>query len=77
QYSILPAINLNELLAILCQEGSFLCEDFEDFLEFNLICILMCKYMNPFPYESSVLIIDNAWIHYGGRINELCKKDGI
>ncbi|KAG0151384.1 hypothetical protein CROQUDRAFT_651214, partial [Cronartium quercuum f. sp. fusiforme G11] len=38
QYSLLPAINLDGLLAVACQEGSYLHEDFEDYLEFNLVC---------------------------------------
>ncbi|KAG0149694.1 hypothetical protein CROQUDRAFT_685548, partial [Cronartium quercuum f. sp. fusiforme G11] len=31
QYLLLPAINLDGLLAVVCQEGSYLCEDFEYF----------------------------------------------
>ncbi|KAG0146249.1 hypothetical protein CROQUDRAFT_10143, partial [Cronartium quercuum f. sp. fusiforme G11] len=75
QYSLLPEINLDGLLAVACQEGSYLCEDFEDYLEFNLVCSSF--EMNPYPLPSSVLIIDNAQIHHGGRIDELCEEQGI
>ncbi|KAG0150318.1 hypothetical protein CROQUDRAFT_38436, partial [Cronartium quercuum f. sp. fusiforme G11] len=59
-YSLLPAINLDELLAVACQEGIYVHEDFEDYLEFNLL-----PKMNPFPLSSSVLVMDNAKIHHG------------
>ncbi|KAG0152467.1 hypothetical protein CROQUDRAFT_13909, partial [Cronartium quercuum f. sp. fusiforme G11] len=70
-YSLLPAIDLDGLLAVVFQEGSYLCEDFENFLEFNLL-----TRMNPYLLPSSVLIIENAWIHYGGKIDELCEEQG-
>ncbi|KAG0139790.1 hypothetical protein CROQUDRAFT_19900, partial [Cronartium quercuum f. sp. fusiforme G11] len=72
RYSLLPAINIDGLLAVACQEGSYLHEDFEDYLEFNLL-----PRMNPYLLPSSVLIIENAQIHHGGRIDELCEEHGI
>lgn len=33
--------------------------------------------MNPFPGRNSVLIMDNAPIHHGGRIADICANAGV
>ncbi|KAH9450094.1 hypothetical protein Pst134EA_033143 [Puccinia striiformis f. sp. tritici] len=46
--------------------------DVEYFLEEVLLPV-----MNPFPARNSILILDNAKIHHGGRIPLLCAEAGI
>ncbi|KAG0141262.1 hypothetical protein CROQUDRAFT_686188 [Cronartium quercuum f. sp. fusiforme G11] len=60
---------LDGLLAVARQEGIYVCADFEDHLEFNLL-----PQMNPFMRSSSVLIIKNARIHHGRRSEELYEE---
>ena len=33
--------------------------------------------MNPFPERFSVLVLDNASIHRGTRLHNLCQEKGI
>ena len=33
--------------------------------------------MNPFPEWFSVLVLDNASIHRGHRLRELCQEKGV
>jgi transposase len=33
--------------------------------------------MSPFPGPNSVLIMDNARVHIGGQVQELCKTRGV
>jgi hypothetical protein len=33
--------------------------------------------MNPYPGPNSVLILDNARIHHGGLIEEICEEYGV
>ncbi|EGF97810.1 uncharacterized protein MELLADRAFT_58192 [Melampsora larici-populina 98AG31] len=72
RYSLLPAIGLNGMLAMTVREGSIDRKRFETFLEFQLL-----PAMNPFPAVNSVLVMDNARIHHGGRIAELCEERGV
>ncbi|KAG0139147.1 hypothetical protein CROQUDRAFT_702652 [Cronartium quercuum f. sp. fusiforme G11] len=39
--------------------------------------VIFLPRMNPYLLSSLVLIIENAYIHHGGRINELCEEQGI
>lgn len=47
-------------------------KDFEHFLKWHLL-----PRMNPYPAVNSILVCDNAKIHKGGRINQLCNEKGI
>lgn len=46
--------------------------DVELFLRHELLPL-----MNPYPARNSVLMLDNARVHHGGRILELCRRAGI
>lgn len=72
RYTLLPAIFKGGVLAMACQEGSFLRRDFESFLKHQLFPV-----MNPYPQANSVLVMDNARIHHGGRIAEMAAEKGI
>ncbi|KAI7944986.1 hypothetical protein MJO28_000038 [Puccinia striiformis f. sp. tritici] len=66
--SVLPAVCLDGMLAVMAQEGIMVRLDIEYFLEEVLM-----PQMNPFPGRNSVLVLDNAPIHHGGRIAEICE----
>lgn len=72
RFSLLPAIFRGGVLALDCQEGSYLRRDFEGFLKHRLFPV-----MNRYPEANSVLVMDNARIHHGGRIAELAAERGI
>lgn len=72
RWSALPAISLDGLLAITIKRGGYSRLDFEGFLENELL-----PAMNPWPAQNSVLVLDNAPIHHGGLIAELCKARGV
>lgn len=72
RYSLLPAISFNGLIALSVLEGPVNQKRFERFLKYTL---LPC--MNRFPAPNSVLVLDNASIHCGGSIADLCKEKGI
>lgn len=55
-----------------CREGGFRRKHFERFLERQLLPV-----MQPYPYPNSVLVMDNASIHHGGKIEELAAEHGI
>jgi transposase len=33
--------------------------------------------MNPYPAINSILVLENAWVHTGGQIPELCSEAGV
>jgi transposase len=33
--------------------------------------------MNPFPGRNSVIVMDNATVHHGGRIGEICDAANV
>ncbi|KAG0146174.1 hypothetical protein CROQUDRAFT_8504, partial [Cronartium quercuum f. sp. fusiforme G11] len=68
QYSMLPAISISGLVAVHVQEAGVKQQDFEPFLEHDLLPM-----MNPWPASDSVLVMDNAPIHHDGDIEDLCK----
>ncbi|KAI7966616.1 hypothetical protein MJO29_002364 [Puccinia striiformis f. sp. tritici] len=70
--SILPAVCLEGLLAVVAQEGNTNWLDLEYFLEDFLL-----PSMNPFPGRNSVLIMDNATLHHGGEVANLCDQQGV
>ncbi|KAA1106362.1 hypothetical protein PGT21_050157 [Puccinia graminis f. sp. tritici] len=65
--SVLPAVSCDGLLASIAQEGTMCRLDMEYFIEEVLIPV-----MNPFPGPNSIIVMDNAAIHHGGRIAEIC-----
>ena len=46
--------------------------DMEYFIEEVLV-----PQMNPFPGRNSILVMDNARIHHGGRTSEICEAANI
>ncbi|KAG0147153.1 hypothetical protein CROQUDRAFT_43300, partial [Cronartium quercuum f. sp. fusiforme G11] len=71
-YVLLPVIGLHEILALMVQEGSINWDRFENFLEFQFL-----PEMNAYPAEKSILVMDNAPIHHGGQIQDLCDAHGM
>lgn len=72
RFSLLPAISYRGILALSVVEGLIKRKRFERFLEFNLL-----PRMNQYPAPNSILVLDNASIHHGGRIRELCERKGV
>lgn len=68
RYSLLPAIGVKGVLAVKVKEGNIKRVNFEKFLKYSLL-----PRMQPYPAPNSVLILDNAQIHHGGRIAKLCR----
>ena len=72
RWSLLPAISLNGLVALTTTSETFQGEKFEHFLEFDLL-----PRMNRYPGVNSVLVCDNAMIHRGARVKDLCNAAGV
>ncbi|KAA1098086.1 hypothetical protein PGT21_050184 [Puccinia graminis f. sp. tritici] len=70
--SILPAISINGLLALTVREDTYNGIKFEHFLKWTLL-----PRMNKFPAPNSVLVCDNARIHQGAQIGEICDEFGV
>lgn len=70
--SVLPAVLLEGYIVSIAQEGTVCRLDLEHFLEVQLL-----PNMGPFPGPNSVLIMDNARVHIGGRLEELCNARGV
>ncbi|KNE95510.1 hypothetical protein PSTG_11223 [Puccinia striiformis f. sp. tritici PST-78] len=70
--TVIPAVSLDGLVCSVAQPGSITRLDFEFFLEEVLI-----PCMSPYPGRNSVLVMDNARIHHGGRIQEICEANQI
>ncbi|KAI7964637.1 hypothetical protein MJO29_002735 [Puccinia striiformis f. sp. tritici] len=70
--TVIPAVSLDGLVCSVAQLGSITRLDFEFFLEEVLI-----PCMSPYPVRNSVLVMDNARIHHGGRIQEICEANQI
>jgi hypothetical protein len=59
RWSILPAYTIDGFIAWNIIQGSFTGDLFDDFIEFNLL-----PRCTPFPGPRSVIIMDNAPIHF-------------
>ncbi|KAI7960196.1 hypothetical protein MJO29_005264 [Puccinia striiformis f. sp. tritici] len=70
--SLLPAIGIDGVMALALTENTFTGKKFQDYLEWDLI-----PRMNPYPGPNSILVCDNAKIHKGSRISEICAEAGI
>ncbi|KAI7938667.1 hypothetical protein MJO28_014246 [Puccinia striiformis f. sp. tritici] len=71
KFNLIPAVALSGLVAVMIQEENVYRFDFEYFLEHILV-----PSMNPFPGPCSVLIVDNASFHHGGRIEDIIEDKG-
>ena len=65
--SVLGAFGKKGMVATMSKIGAMKRVDVEQFLEFGLL---------PLLPEGSVLVLDNARIHHGGRIEEIAAKSG-
>lgn len=72
RYSLLPAISYHDLLGLSILEGPVNRRRFESFLKYKVL-----PRMNRYPGPNSVLVLDNAAIHHGGRIASLCERKGV
>ncbi|KAI7954409.1 hypothetical protein MJO28_004809 [Puccinia striiformis f. sp. tritici] len=70
--NVLPAVSLDGIVCSIAQAGSITRLDMEYFVEQVL---MPC--MNPYPGPSSVLVMENARIHHGGRIQEICDQHRV
>ncbi|KIJ08666.1 hypothetical protein PAXINDRAFT_51482, partial [Paxillus involutus ATCC 200175] len=68
RYSMVAAITIEGYVAAHVVEGSFDSETFYDFIATKVL-----PYMNPFPAEQSVLILDNCHIHHNDELVDLVR----
>ncbi|KAG8680565.1 hypothetical protein FRC09_018144 [Ceratobasidium sp. 395] len=71
RYSILPALSIKGMLTALVVKGSY---NGPLFLEFIDLCL---GFMNPFPADNSILVIDNCPIHNDAEIQARCDARGV
>ncbi|KAI7933240.1 hypothetical protein MJO29_016955 [Puccinia striiformis f. sp. tritici] len=71
-YSLIPAILIYGMIALTVLDDCVNRKDFEHFLKWHLL-----PQMNPYPAVNSILVLDNARVHKGGRIPKLCADAGI
>lgn len=71
RWSILPALTTSGWLDWEVFHGSFNSERFMAFIE------RLLEQMNAFPGPHSVLLLDNASIHHGEQIRNLCHEHGV
>jgi transposase len=38
---------------------------------------IKCPMMNPFPAPNSIIVMDNATVHHGGRIAKICDAANV
>lgn len=67
RWSILPAYTVDGFITWNIIQGSFTGDLFDDFIEFNLL-----PRCTPFPGPRSVIIMDNAPIHFSDVYPSLC-----
>lgn len=72
RWTLLPAVSQEGMIACTVIEGPVRRIDVELYLRDDLL-----PRMNRYPAVNSVLIMDNARVHHGGRILELCRAAGI
>ncbi|KAG0149954.1 hypothetical protein CROQUDRAFT_12143, partial [Cronartium quercuum f. sp. fusiforme G11] len=63
---------ISGLVAVHVQEGAIKQQDFEAFLEHDLLPM-----MNPWPASNSVVVMENAPIHHNDHIEDLCEARGV
>uniref|UniRef100_A0A0S1MK67 Tc1-like transposase DDE domain-containing protein n=1 Tax=Phakopsora pachyrhizi TaxID=170000 RepID=A0A0S1MK67_PHAPC len=72
RYNVLPAISLGGLLACHVLEENVDRSIFVEYLQ-----TILLPSMNPFPGPNIVLVMDNAAIHKGYKVEQLCNMHGI
>ncbi|OAV99806.1 hypothetical protein PTTG_25301 [Puccinia triticina 1-1 BBBD Race 1] len=72
QFTLIPAIGFNGLLALTVTNQNVKGRNFAHFLKYALL-----PQMNRYPDINSVLVLDNARIHGGERIVEFCQNAGV
>ncbi|KAI7966638.1 hypothetical protein MJO29_002386 [Puccinia striiformis f. sp. tritici] len=72
RYSLIPAISIYGMIALTVLDDCVDRQDFEHFLKWHLL-----PRMNRYPAVNSILVLDNARVHKGGRIPKLCSDAGI
>ncbi|KIK93667.1 hypothetical protein PAXRUDRAFT_144566, partial [Paxillus rubicundulus Ve08.2h10] len=70
-YSLEVALTINGYMAADVVEGSFNSETFYEFIATKVL-----PYMNPFPAEQSVLVLDNCHIHHYANLVDLVCNAG-
>ena len=70
--SLLAAISIDGLAALTTTPETFTGHKFEHFLEHDLL-----PRMNRYPDVNSVLVCDNAAVHRGERVPDLCEAAGV
>ncbi|KAG2337519.1 hypothetical protein BDR05DRAFT_831311, partial [Suillus weaverae] len=66
-YSLIAAITMEGYMAAHVVEGSF---------DYEFIATKVLPYMNPFPTERSVLVLDNCRIHHNEELYDLVRDAG-
>ncbi|KIK74805.1 hypothetical protein PAXRUDRAFT_89678, partial [Paxillus rubicundulus Ve08.2h10] len=70
KYSVLPALNCNEIAALDIFEGSITKERFILFL-----CEQVVSLLNPFPHPHSVVVVDNCHIHHDEEVRQIIEDE--
>ncbi|KAG2053428.1 hypothetical protein BDR06DRAFT_867757, partial [Suillus hirtellus] len=71
RYSLVAAITTEGYIAAHAVEGSFDSQSFNEFIATKVL-----PYMNPFPAERSVLVLDNCHIHHNEELYDLVHDAG-
>ena len=71
RYQILPTYTQDSVILACVYQGSTDSTVFEDFIE------QLLPFMGTWPEPKSVLVMDNASIHYTKRIEQMCRDAGV
>ncbi|KNE91370.1 hypothetical protein PSTG_15235 [Puccinia striiformis f. sp. tritici PST-78] len=72
RFTLLPGISFFGLLAVTVTNQTVKRPQFQHFLKYSLL-----PRMNRYPGINSCLVMDNARIHRGGQVAELCEAAGV
>ncbi|RFU31029.1 hypothetical protein B7463_g5310, partial [Scytalidium lignicola] len=72
KWSILPAYTVKGYISAITLQGSITAEVFENWIATDVLPLC-----NPWPYEKSVLIMDNCRIHRKQQLQAMCDEKGV
>ncbi|EFP87934.1 uncharacterized protein PGTG_13738 [Puccinia graminis f. sp. tritici CRL 75-36-700-3] len=72
RFTLIPAISMFGVIALTVTEENVKRPCFTHFLKYQLL-----PHMNPYPGLNSILVMDNACVHCGGKVAQLCDEAGV